>query len=202
MKSTKQDLIDAARNLFSIHGYTNTTMNDIANESKKGRRTLYTYFKNKKEIINAIIDEELSYVVSSLESIAAMNIDPLEKLTKFVVTRMESVREIVIRNGSLHAEFFKNTVNVELFRRKFEKKEINLLERIFSEGVEKKVFNISSDSYQAAVLTHFIMQGLDVPYIRGILDESNLEKKEALKKKMFLIIKGLINDDLYNENKI
>ena len=46
---TRTKLVDVARQLFAKNGLENTTMNDIAQASGKGRRTLYTYFKNKEE---------------------------------------------------------------------------------------------------------------------------------------------------------
>ena len=49
---TRDKLIEVARQLFAQKGEENTTMNDIAVASEKGRRTVYTYFKNKKEILN------------------------------------------------------------------------------------------------------------------------------------------------------
>lgn len=42
---TRAKLVDVARQLFAKKGVEATTMNDIALASKKGRRTLYTYFK-------------------------------------------------------------------------------------------------------------------------------------------------------------
>ena len=55
---TREKLIDVARQLFVHKGVENTTMNDIAAASDKGRRTIYTYFKNKLEIYNAVIERE------------------------------------------------------------------------------------------------------------------------------------------------
>ena len=49
VSKTREMLIDVARQLFARMGVDNTTMNDIALASKKGRRTLYTYFKSKNE---------------------------------------------------------------------------------------------------------------------------------------------------------
>ena len=48
MTKTKDILIDVARRLFAKNGLEGTTMNDIAVESNRGRRTLYTYFKSKE----------------------------------------------------------------------------------------------------------------------------------------------------------
>lgn len=56
---TKLKLVDVARQLFAKNGVENTTMNDIAQASQKGRRTLYTYFKNKEEIYYAVIEAEV-----------------------------------------------------------------------------------------------------------------------------------------------
>ncbi len=44
VSKTKKLLIEVARQLFSEKGKKNVTMNDIAEASKKGRRTLYIYF--------------------------------------------------------------------------------------------------------------------------------------------------------------
>ena len=54
---TRKKLVDVARQLFAKNGLENTTMNDIAQASGKGRRTLYTYFKSKEDIYWAVIEE-------------------------------------------------------------------------------------------------------------------------------------------------
>ena len=59
ISKTRQKLVDVARQLFAKKGIENTTMNDIAVASGKGRRTLYTYFKNKEEVYYAVIAAEL-----------------------------------------------------------------------------------------------------------------------------------------------
>ncbi len=58
VSKTREKLIDVARQLFVHKGIENTTMNDIAAASDKGRRTIYTYFKNKREIYNAVIERQ------------------------------------------------------------------------------------------------------------------------------------------------
>ena len=74
---TREKLIEVARQLFAHKGIENTTMNDIANASDKGRRTIYTYFKNKKEIYNAVIEQESEQMVSQLREILQLNISPV-----------------------------------------------------------------------------------------------------------------------------
>jgi AcrR family transcriptional regulator len=54
VSKTRAKLVDVARQLFAKNGVDDTTMNDIAVASKKGRRTLYTYFKSKEDIYMAV----------------------------------------------------------------------------------------------------------------------------------------------------
>ena len=59
VNKTRNKLLEVARHIFAKNGLENTTMNDIAVASGKGRRTLYTYFKSKEDIYFAVIEEEL-----------------------------------------------------------------------------------------------------------------------------------------------
>ena len=69
MQKTKALLIESARKVFARIGVQQATMNDIAEESNKGRRTLYTYFKSKEDVYNAVVEQELSTLISKLESV-------------------------------------------------------------------------------------------------------------------------------------
>ena len=93
---TREKLIEVARQLFAHKGIENTTMNDIANASDKGRRTIYTYFKNKKEIYNAIIEKESELSVSKLKEIVGLNISPVEKIRRFFEIKLEIVQDSTI----------------------------------------------------------------------------------------------------------
>ena len=80
VSKTKAKLVDVARQLFAKMGVENTTMNDIALASKKGRRTLYTYFKSKDEIYLAVVESELDILSDMMKRVAEKNISPDEKL--------------------------------------------------------------------------------------------------------------------------
>ena len=63
---TRERLIDVARQLFARKGIENTTMNDIATASDRGRRTIYTYFRTKSEIYQAVIEDESARIIKEL----------------------------------------------------------------------------------------------------------------------------------------
>ena len=77
---TRDKFIEVARQLFARKGVENTTMNDIAFASDKGRRTIYTYFKSKRDIFNAVIESETDQLLSRLRHIVARQSSPEEKL--------------------------------------------------------------------------------------------------------------------------
>ena len=166
VSKTKAKLVDVARQLFAKMGVENTTMNDIALASKKGRRTLYTYFKSQEDIYMAVVESELDMLSDMMKRVAEKNISPDEKMIEMIYTRLDAVKEVVFRNGTLRANFFRDIWRVEKVRKRFDAKEILLFKDVLREGVEKGVFRID-DIDMTAELVHYCVKGIEVPYIRG-----------------------------------
>ena len=166
VSKTKAKLVDVARQLFAKMGVENTTMNDIALASKKGRRTLYTYYKSKEDIYMAVVESELDMLSDMMKRVAEKNISPGEKMIEMIYTRLDAVKEVVFRNGTLRANFFRDIWRVEKVRKRFDAKEILLFKDVLREGVEKGVFRID-DIDMTAELVHYCVKGIEVPYIRG-----------------------------------
>lgn len=166
VSKTRDKLVDVARQLFAKMGVENTTMNDIALASKKGRRTLYTYFKSKEDIYMAVVESELDILSEMMGKVLKRNISPDEKMLELIYTRLDAVKETVYRNGTLRADFFRDIWRVEKVRKKFDSKEILLFKSILEEGQEKGVFQID-DIDMTAALIHYCVKGIEVPYIRG-----------------------------------
>lgn len=172
---TKDKLIDVARQLFAHKGVENTTMNDIASASDKGRRTIYTYFKSKTEIFNAVVNREAQSIIERIADIPSMPISPEEKLMSFIFSRFEAVKEVVGRNGSLKASFFLDVRRVDRIRRVNKHKEIVLLKEILNEGVQQGAFRIKHVDKTAEILL-MAMQGLDLHYIRDSFADLGINK--------------------------
>lgn len=166
VSKTKAKLVDVARQLFAKMGVENTTMNDIALASKKGRRTLYTYFKSKEEIYKAVVETELEILLDVMKRVAEKDISPDLKIIEMIYTRLDAVKEVVYRNGTLRANFFRDIWRVEKVRKRFDAKELQLFKNVLQEGVEKGVFQVD-DVDMTAELVHYCVKGIEVPYIRG-----------------------------------
>ena len=175
MSKTKKMLIDVARQLFAREGVENTTMNDIAKASKKGRRTLYTYFKNKNEIYLAVVESELELIAETLKAVIPMNIPADEKLVRYIFLRLDAIKEVVFRNGTLRSEFFRDIWKVEQARKRFDNQEIDLIKAILQQGVDEGLFEIANIEVCALTL-HYSLRGWDVPYIRGVFNEIGITR--------------------------
>lgn len=167
---TRDKLVDVARQLFAKRGVDATTMNDIAVASKKGRRTLYTYFKSKDQIYTAVVESELEILSARLDEVAAKPIAPDAKIVEFIYTHLEVIKMVVFRNGTLRAGFFRDIWRVETVRKNFDRKEIEHLRRILQEGNEKGLFNVEDVEITADII-HYCVKGIEVPYIRGQIGE-------------------------------
>ena len=166
VSKTRDMLVDVARQLFARMGVDNTTMNDIAQASRKGRRTLYTYFKSKNEIYLAVVESELAQLHKMLVDVASKDLPADEKLLTFIYSRLDAVKALVFRNGTLRATFFRDIWRVEKVRKRFDAKEIQLFKDVLREGEEKGVVQVD-DIDMTAELAHYSVKGIEEPYIRG-----------------------------------
>lgn len=167
---TRQKLVEVARELFARKGLVATTMNDIAANSGKGRRTLYTYFRNKEEIYAAVIETELERLSERIDEVASIEAEPEQKVLTLIYTHLSVIKEVVTRNGSLRAEFFRNIWLVEKVRRQFDEEERNILRRVLEEGIARAKFRIDNVNLMADII-HYSVKGLEVPYIYDRLGE-------------------------------
>lgn len=90
---TRRQILDAAQELFSEHGYQDTSLGDIAAFIGIGRTTLYEYFKDKEDLLASLVDETLPEVFQEMATLLRPEdsyIDQLAdltvRLTEWVVT--------------------------------------------------------------------------------------------------------------------
>lgn len=185
---TKQLLIDVARELFGESGKSRVTMNDIAEASNKGRRTLYTYFKSKEDVYKAVIENELNIILEALIANSKKKLSPYDKLKGHIVTHLDSVKKSVSRNGTLRADFFKDIYEVERIRRKIDTVELRILKEILNEGVAVGEFK-QIDIEVISTIILYSLKGLEVPFIRQNINMGLANKEDEI---IEIIFKGIV----------
>ncbi len=177
---TREKLIDVARQLFAYKGVENTTMNDIATASEKGRRTIYTYFKNKREIYNAVIEHESELLVSQLREVTLIpGLSPTEKLYRFIDKRIDIIVDTVGPRdiSSIRSFFIKGIRRLERIRASAVAKERDIINDILREGFKTGEFdpNKAQGAYQILAI---IFQGIELSYIRDNFEDLHVTQDQ------------------------
>jgi 16S rRNA U516 pseudouridylate synthase RsuA-like enzyme len=98
--------------------------------------------------------------------------------------------ELVFRNGTLKANFFRDIWRVEKIRKNFDIRETELIQGILEAGVKEGIFAMP-DTEITAVVLHHALKGLEVPYIRGIMGDNISQRIKRRDNVMNLIFNGI-----------
>lgn len=90
----------------------------------------------------AVVESELDILSDMMKRVADKNISPDDKLLELIYTRLDAVKEVVYRNGTLRAYFFRDIWRVEKVRKKFDAKEIQIFKAVLLEGQAKECFTL------------------------------------------------------------
>jgi AcrR family transcriptional regulator len=75
-ENLRQEILDAARQLFLRNGYENVSMRQIAKEIEYSPTTIYLYFKNKSELFHSLCEEAFAKLDKDLDGIVNIDCDP------------------------------------------------------------------------------------------------------------------------------
>ena len=170
----RENILKIAQDIFSKYGYKKTTLDDIANAVRKGKSSLYYYFKSKEDLFQAVIMKEVDILAKELEIVINRNTDPVDKLRDYILTKLSIFRGLAnfyhaIENDVTAVSF------IEDIKRKYEQDEIRMIKRILIEGVRKNEFEIYDFNLAAIGITTAI-KGLEMPLSAGIYGSVNLER--------------------------
>jgi AcrR family transcriptional regulator len=82
-------ILDAARTIFSRKGYADTAVDDVAEEARIAKGTLYLYFKSKEELYLAALASDLRAMAAEARKEMDRVIGLREKLRAFLRVRVE-----------------------------------------------------------------------------------------------------------------
>ena len=76
----KEIIIEKARNLFTNYGYKKVSMDEIATSAKVTKKTIYHYFKDKDDLFQYFITEELESIKKCFEKVNRKKITLSQKI--------------------------------------------------------------------------------------------------------------------------
>jgi AcrR family transcriptional regulator len=170
----RENILKIAQEIFSKYGYKKTTLDDIANAVRKGKSSLYYYFKSKEDLFQAVIMKEVDQLARELDRVINRNTEPVDKLRDYMLTKINTFRNLAnfyhALENDVTAISFINDVKL-----RYEQDEIRLIKRILIEGVRKNEFEIY-DFNLAAIGITMAIKGLEMPLSAGTYGNLNLER--------------------------
>lgn len=191
---TRERLLDVARQLFVSNGVERTTMNDIATASDKGRRTIYTYFKNKKEIYDAVIEREADSIVSRLKEVVEGDFTSVDKLRRFIKARFEIVDDTISSSSTTSQLISYITFDykrLERIRCMAVQKERELFSAMLERGVLDGSFDAKAADNLPAVY-QMIFQGVDLCRLRNSYESVGVDPEKICAEVTEFIMSRLI----------
>lgn len=102
----RQEILLAARQLLLAEGYDATSMSRLAKEAGVAPNTLYWYFKDKDELLIAILDELVAEALTEYLSVQAQSLD---KQLLWLLDKFDAVPHVIttVHNRMNFAESIK-----------------------------------------------------------------------------------------------
>lgn len=113
----RQDILDAARELFKAKGYECTTIEEVADLAGVSKATLYNYFSNKDSLLLGLIDQAASNLQEYIHNKLDQNDRSIDKLKQTMVRLVLDVmpyisisRRILWLDAKADSMMYKKTV--------------------------------------------------------------------------------------------
>jgi AcrR family transcriptional regulator len=142
----RQQIIVAAKRVFSDKGYAKATMEDIAKEAELSPGTLYLYFKNKDELYASLSLRILQYLLMRLEHVnkedADSSLHRIQALKKAMYDVYEFDPLILINMFHLQSSESLRNLSPKLLSeiKALSQKALEAMAKIFSEGMVNGYF--------------------------------------------------------------
>jgi AcrR family transcriptional regulator len=190
----QEQVIRAAQKLFQQHGMYKVTMDDVAKAVGKGRSSLYYYYKSKEEILDAVMDVEISEILSWITEAVDKETTVEGKICAFCTAKLQALQKRKALYNTVDREkdtdeLVYRAKTAYAIRRRYMKQEGALLGQILIFGMNKGELRRLNQKDQE-VMIFVLLNGLT-----GLVKEMVFEKDEnlepAIKTLSHMIVHGL-----------
>ncbi|WP_397444845.1 TetR/AcrR family transcriptional regulator [Polaribacter sp. R77954] len=88
----RQKILEKSNELFLNLGFKSVTMDEIASALGVSKKTIYKYFKNKTELVDAVTKHTFCVISDGIDKICALKENPIDELfyiKEFVMTHLK-----------------------------------------------------------------------------------------------------------------
>lgn len=94
MNDKRVEIAEGVSDLFLNYGFKSVNMDDIARHLGKSKRTIYQFFKDKKEVVDAVVSFSLDQDVLNIKAIQDKGLDAISENVAFTDYVFEKLKGI------------------------------------------------------------------------------------------------------------
>jgi len=203
-RENRRDVIrDAARTAFLEVGIQQCSMERIASTAEVAKGTLYLYYKNRDELILAILAEDFNKIVTKIEKIAARKLGADKKLHRCVDVFLQYTRENdvfykeLVRIGNEHssAECCKADLPYMKEFAEIDSRIFTATLNIVQEGVDSGLFTVKTKIHQTVLDLMLATRGSMLLCQSSVLPPQygKINCEQVVRNVTSLLIKGLMH---------
>lgn len=149
---TRDEILEAAAQIFSQKGFHATSMQDIAEAVNLQKASLYHHISSKQELLVGVLDLALELVIANMQAVVERPLLPDEKLRASMVVYLKTMLDNRELAAVLLLEY--RSLNPELHDRHIQRRDqFELLWRgLIQEGLDKGVFTCEEPAIVARAL--------------------------------------------------
>jgi AcrR family transcriptional regulator len=185
----KDQILDAASEVFVEKGVYETRMDDIVKESGLSKGTLYWYFESKDEIVLSIFERMFSREFQEINNLVDSGDSATERMLKFAEIFSEDIRKM-LRLVPLAYEFmawaFRRKVIQDAFK-SYVNKFMDILIPLLQEGIDSGEFRDINPN-DAAITVGAIIEGTILIWV---YDQSLVDPEKHIQEGILLLLEGL-----------
>jgi AcrR family transcriptional regulator len=162
--SKMQFIIEIAQRRFGMYGLEKTSMQEIANDLKLSKGSLYYYFPDKESLYKAVVEKEQKEFLARISEILDKIKEPDLLLLEYAKTRLSYFRTL-LNLSRLRMEAYSDLKPV--FKesiKDFKEKETEIVKMILGNGINLGIFT-SMDTDKTASLYLELLKGLRISVV-------------------------------------
>jgi AcrR family transcriptional regulator len=196
----RQQIMVAAKRVFSVKGFNKSTMEDIAKEAELSPGTLYLYFKNKDELYASLSIRILQYLLIRVEHVSVQKGGTPEELIDALKNALLDVYQfdplIIINMFHLQSSETLKNLSPELLEeiKDLSRKCLGAIAKVFEKGIRMGVF-IDKHPIALADIIWALFSGVVLwEESKKIIDPKKDYLKQTLELAFEILKRGLIKD--------
>jgi len=184
----RKKILDAATKVFARVGFSNTRIQDVAQEAGIAHGTVYLYFKSKDDLFISIFQESLGELIDYISSEVQKKDSAEDKLRRMISLQLDVIEENPDLTKLILIEFpgtgnFLNDRNIDVLSNY-----IDVIGDVLKNGIEEGIFSTNVKPDIIATMIYAAMQGIAT---RWILDGMNYSIKTMDVEISEIFLKGL-----------